>query len=203
MPKNRSLPQLKFYYCIIALIYGYNWICYYLTRNCYDELFFKLDWRNFCKAFFQPFEISCWIMSIFFTPAPKRVIVDTSVGYIQTLNTFQLKSLSVISTPGPVCHNNSVLNHRISIMIFTMTRVLIMALIRHFMVKFIVKFWISYEHNDFFSAFILNIMTFFSAFILNIMTFPLNLFWSVWQNKLNLMKKRTKRRELQLIQSNT
>ena len=50
--------------------------------------------------------------------------------------------------PGSVCHNNSVLNHRISIMIFTMIRVLIMALFNHFIEKFIVKFWISYEHKD-------------------------------------------------------
>ena len=42
--------------------------------------------------------------------------------------------------PGPVCHNISVLNHGISIMNFFMARVLIMALYRHFMVKFIVKF---------------------------------------------------------------
>ena len=74
--------------------------------------------------------------------------------------------------PGSVCHNNSVLNHLISIM----TRVLIMAL---FIGKFIVKFWISYEYNDFFSA-----------RILNIMTFPLNLLWSVWQTNLDEKTKR-------------
>ena len=74
-------------------------------------------------------------------------------------------------------------------MIFTMTRVLIMALFRHFIEKFILKFWIPYEHNDFFSL-----------FILNIMTFPLILLWSVWQKKLETHEKQTKRK-LQLIHS--
>ena len=46
---------------------------------------------------------------------------------------------------------------------------MIMALFRHFIEKFIVKLWISYDRNDFFSAITLSIMTFFSAFILNIM----------------------------------
>ena len=49
--------------------------------------------------------------------------------------------------PGYVCHI-SVMNHRISIMISTMTRVLIMALFRHFTVKFKVKFGIFYESYE-------------------------------------------------------
>ena len=59
-----------------------------------------------------------------------------------------------ISVPGPVCHNNSELNQRVSIMIFTMTRVVIMALLRNFIEKFLVKFLFSYDYNDFFSVFI-------------------------------------------------
>ena len=73
------------------------------------------------------------------------------------------------SVPGPVCHKNSLMSHRISIMIFTMTRVLIMALFRHFIEKFIVKVWI-----------FMNKMIFSVYLFWTLWPFPLHLFWTLW-----------------------
>ena len=102
---------------------------------------------NFVFRFFLlscRFASTIRVRSFFFIWSP----VKYSLQGLLSRGLWALWSLLHSHRPGPVCHNNSVLNHRISIMIFTLTTVLIMEHIRHFIVKIRVKFWILHEHNE-------------------------------------------------------